>query len=154
NSLSRAPVRARLLVDRILRPPRYPRCPCQSRRCAHRADRRRRPPHPSDNAGRGLPVSGSISGVPDYSTPPGAMRPGALVIRLSRYGRQRVARPLKLMAGGEPQVSPANAPVSTNVFGNLVEKLPSFGIPVDPNPPAATVVIVSGFGVKFRQIPV
>ena len=67
---------------------------------------------------------------------------------------QRVARPLKLIVGGDAQVSPANGPVRAIVLGNLVEKLPSFGMPVEPKPPEATVVMVSGFGAKLMQTPV
>ena len=65
---------------------------------------------------------------------------------VERYGMQRVPRPAKLIVGGDEQVSPANGPVIATVLGNLVEKLPSFGMPVDPKPPAATVVMVSGSG--------
>ena len=37
---------------------------------------------------------------------------------------------------------PANGPVIATVAGSEVEKLPSFGTPVDPKPPDATVFTV------------
>src|SRR5262249_57913510 len=72
--------------------------------------------------------------------------------RSMRYGRQRVAVPVKLMAGGESHVALSGASGPLIVFGRVVEKLPSLGRPVEPKPPAATVDTV--WAAMSRHTPV
>ena len=50
--------------------------------------------------------------------------------------------PPKLIAGGDSHVAPSGASGPVTMLGSVVEKLPSFGIPVEPNPPDATVVTI------------
>src|SRR5215468_10713404 len=112
--------------------------PSASNGRAARAPRRQpTAPHPPER--RGMP--GSARG-----------REGPRALRALSYGMQRVAIPAKLIPGGDAHVAPAKSPVRAIVAGNVVEKLPSYGSPVEPNTPEATVVTVPA--PKSMQDPV
>ena len=73
--------------------------------------------------------------------------------RCLAYGRQRVAVPAKLIAGGDGQVAHWNGPIGVIVLVRKVENAPSYGRPVEKKVPADAVAIVTGAAAVSMQRP-